>query len=95
MNENENENENNSDDEQYEIKQINNDFEKIDETISFKDQIDILKEIPDLNDYWYYEDNKDINLKIFKLKLAHVFNDLMIIYLKKYFVLHLQNQQIN
>ena len=95
MNENENENENNSDDEQYEIKQINNDFEKIDETISFKDQIDILKEIPDLNDYWYYEDNKDINLKIFKLKLAHVFNDLMIIYLKKYLVLHLQNQQIN
>ena len=78
MNENENENENNSDDEQYEIKQINNDFEKIDETISFKDQIDILKEIPDLNDYWYieyYEDNKDINLRLFKLKLAHVLND--------------------
>ena len=78
MNENENENENNSDDEQYEIKQINNDFEKIDETISFKDQIDILKEIPDLNDYWYieyYEDNKDINLRLFKLKFAHIFND--------------------
>ena len=89
MNENENENENNSDDEQYEIKQINNDFEKIDETKSFKDQIEILKEIPDLNDYWYYEDNKDINLKIFKLKLAIVFNDLMIIYFKKYLVLHL------
>ena len=89
INENENENENKSDDEQYEIKQINNDFEKIDETKSFKDQIEILKEIPDLNDYWYYEDNKDINLKIFKLKLAHVFNDLMIIYFKKYLVLHL------
>ena len=92
VNENENENENKSDDEQYEIKQINIDFEKIDETKSFKDQIDILKEIPDLNDYWYneyHEDNKDINLKIFKLKLAHVFNDLMIIYLKKYLVLHL------
>ena len=89
INENENENENKSDEEQYEIKQINNDFEKIDETKSFKDQIEILKEIPDLNDYWYYEDNKDINLKIFKLKLAHVFNDLMIIYFKKYLVLHL------
>ena len=78
-NESENKNENESDDEQYyEIKQINNNFKKIDETKSFKDQIDILKEIPDLNDYWYieyYEDNKDINLRLFKLKLAHVLND--------------------
>ena len=75
----ENENENESDDEQYyERKQINNNFEKIDETKSLKDQIDILKEIPDLNDYWYieyYEDNKDINLRLFKLKLAHILND--------------------
>ena len=45
--ENESENENESDDEQYyEIKQINNNFKKIDETKSFEDQIDILKEIP-------------------------------------------------
>ena len=78
-NENENENENESDDEQYyEIKQISNNFKKIDETKSFKDQIDILKEIRWLNDYWYikyYEDNKEINLRLFKLKLAHVLND--------------------
>ena len=75
---NENENENKSDDGQYYLEQINNNFKKIDETKSFKDQIDILKEIPDLNDYWYieyYEDNKDINLRLFKLKLAHIFND--------------------
>ena len=78
-NENENENENESDEEQYyEIKQISNKFKKIDETKSFKDQIDILKEIRWLNDYWYikyYEDNKEINLRLFKLKLAHVLND--------------------
>ena len=33
------------------------------------DQIDVLKEIPDFNDYWYieyYEDNKDINFRLFK-----------------------------
>ena len=43
-NESENKNENESDDEQYyEIKQINNNFKKIDETKSFEDQIDILK----------------------------------------------------
>ena len=78
-NKNENENENESDNEQnYQIEQINNNFKKIDETKSFKDQIDILKEIPELNDYWYieyYEDNKEINLRLFKLKFAHIFND--------------------
>ena len=74
-----NENENVNEKEQnYQIEKINNNFKKIDETKSFKDQIDILKEIPDLNDYWYieyYEDNKDINLRLFKLKFAHIFND--------------------
>ena len=74
-----NENENVNEKEQnYQIEKINNNFKKIDETKSFKDQIDILKEIPDLNDYWYieyYEDNKDINLRLFKLKFAYVFND--------------------
>ena len=31
-----------------------------------------------LKDYWhmqYYEDNKETNLRLFKLKLAHIFND--------------------
>ena len=45
---------------------------------SFKAQIDILKEIPELKDYWYmeyYVDNKEINLRLFKLKFAHVFSD--------------------
>ena len=74
---NESESENKSDDEQYyEIKQINSNFKKIDEAISFKNEIDILKEIPWLNDYWYmeyYEDNKETNLRLFKF--AHVFND--------------------
>ena len=60
------------------MEKINNNFKKIDETKSFKDQIDVLKEIPDLNDYWYieyYEDNKDINLRLFKLKFVNVLND--------------------
>ena len=74
-----NENENVNEKEQnYQIEKINNNFKKIDETKSFKDQIDALKEIPDLNDYWYieyYEDNKDINLRLFKLKFARIFND--------------------
>ena len=60
-----NENQNERDDGKYYLEQINNNFKKIDEIKSFKDQIGRLKKIPDLNDYWYveyYEDNKDINL---------------------------------
>ena len=75
---NENEKENKSDDGQYYLKQINNNFKEIDETKSFKDQINIFKKISDLGDYWYnkyYEDNKETKLRLFKLKLAHVFND--------------------
>ena len=74
VNKDENESENESDGEQYyKIEQINNNFKKIDETKSFKDQIDILKEIPWLNDYWYieyYENNKNTNLRLFKSKFA-------------------------
>ena len=77
-NKNENENENESDDGQYyKIKQRNDVFKMTDKK-PFKDQIEILKEIPWLNDYWhieYYEDNKETNLRLFKLKLAHVLND--------------------
>ena len=43
MNENENENENESGDGQYYLEQIKNNFKKLDETKSFKDQIDLLK----------------------------------------------------
>ena len=63
---------------QYYLEQINNYFEKVGEIKSLKDQIAVLKEIPDLDDYWYIkycEDNKDINLRLFKLKLAHILND--------------------
>ena len=41
--ENESENENESDDGQYYLEQINNNFKEINETKSFKDQINILK----------------------------------------------------
>ena len=76
-NESENENENESDDGRY-LKRINNNFKEINETKSFKDQIDILIEIPDLGNFWYnkyYEDNKETNLRLFKLKFAHIFSD--------------------
>ena len=40
----------------------------IDESISFEDQINLLKIMDDKNWYWhmkYYDDDKDLNLKIF------------------------------
>ena len=48
FNENENENENESDDGQYYLEQINNNFKEINEAKSFKDQINILKKVPNL-----------------------------------------------
>ena len=51
----------------------------IDESISFEEQINLLKEIKFLYVYWnmgYYDDDKNLNLKIFKLKFAHISNDI-------------------
>ena len=77
-NDNDNDDNDNDDDDNITVKEINNNFRKINETKSFEDQIDILKKIPWLNDYWdifYYEDNKEMNLRLFKLTFAHIFND--------------------
>ena len=75
-NENENKNE---DDDDYEIKQINDYFKMIDESISFEDQINLLKMMDDIKRYShmsYYDNDKDLNLKFFKLKCAFLSKDL-------------------
>ena len=49
----------------------------IDESKSFEDQINLLKEIIFLYKYWsmaYYDDDKKLNLKIFKLKSGYISN---------------------
>ena len=82
MNENESVNEsekdNVNDDDDNEIKQINECFKTIDETKSFEEQINLLRKIDDLNEYWHmrYDYDKELNLKIFKLKYAYLSNDL-------------------
>ena len=51
----------------------------IDESKSFEDQIKLLKKKKYLNEYWYmkyYDDDKELNLKIFKLKFAYILNDI-------------------
>ena len=71
-------------DDEITVKGINKNFKKIDETKLFEDQIDTFKKIPWVNEYWdmcYYEDNKEINLRLFKLKFGRTFNDVDDIYM--------------
>ena len=51
----------------------------IDKSISFEEQISLLKIMDDINKYWrksHYDDDKELNLKIFKLKYAFLANEL-------------------
>ena len=77
---NESENEGEKDKYYYEIRQLNNWFETIDQTKSLEDQIKLLKEKGEfLAEYWhvrYYHDNKELNYKTFKAKTTHFLNDL-------------------
>ena len=72
---NEGDNLTNKDENYYEIKQLNNWFKTIDQTKSLEEQIELLKSQNFLYEYWtlkYYNDNKDLNYKIFKAKAARL-----------------------
>ena len=79
VNENENENENENVNKIDDNVDTNNYFNKIDKTKLFEDQIEILKKMEDdLSQYWdmnYCDDNKKLNFTIFKLKFAHISNN--------------------
>ena len=79
-NDNDNDNECESESENdYKIKQINNYFKMIDESKPFEDQIKLFKKADFLYEHWhtsYYDDDKELNLKIFKLKFAYISNDI-------------------
>ena len=79
MSESESESENDKDGNYYKMKQLNNYFKTINETKSFKEQIETLKTIYFLDEYWhfkYHHGNKELNVKIIKAKAAHILNDL-------------------
>ena len=70
-NENDNENDNNI------IKQLNDSLDEIiDKSKSFEDQIKSIKKVENLNEYYFIDDcgDKELEFKIFKLKLAHLSN---------------------
>ena len=88
-NENENVNENdktlmssNEDDEmmrQNEIKELNDHLDEIiDKSKSFEDQIKSIKKVENLEEYYFINDfdDKELKFKIFKLKLAHLSNEI-------------------
>ena len=75
-NENKNEYENHTN---YKINRLNDYFETIGKSKSFEYQIKLLKKVNYLNEYWhlrYYDDDKKLNLKIFKINFACVSNDI-------------------
>ena len=70
-NENENENDNNI------IKQLNRHLDVIiDKPKSFEDQIKSIRKVENLHEYWFTDDyaDKELEFKIFQLKLAHLSN---------------------
>ena len=61
------------------IKKLNDYFDKmIDKSKSFEDQIKSLKKVENLDDYYYDNnfDDKELKYKYFKIKLAHLSNEI-------------------
>ena len=61
------------------IKKLNDHLDEIiDKSKSFEDQIKSIRKIKNLDDYYYVNDfgDKKLKFKIFKLKLAHLSNDI-------------------
>ena len=78
-NENENENENEDDDimSRNEIKELNDYLDEIDKSKSFEDQIELLKKVKNLEEYYFtndFDDKEESEPKIFKVRLAHLSN---------------------
>ena len=74
---NEHKNENENDKTLITIKQLNDDSDEIiDKSKSFEDQIKSIRKVENLNEYYFINDygDKELEFKIFKLKLAHLSN---------------------
>ena len=71
------ENENGNDKTLIIIEQLNDDLDEIiDKSKSFEDQIKSIRKVENLNKYWFTNDycDKELEFKIFKLRLAHLSN---------------------
>ena len=74
------------------IKNLNDSLDEIiDQSKSFKDQIESIKELEDLKQYLPYKDydDKELKSKYFKIQLSDMSNEIRENYLNKYLVTHL------
>ena len=74
---NENENDDDYENDNNITKQLNDLLDKIiDKSKSFEDQIKSIKKVENLDEYYFIDDygDKELEFKIFKLKLAHLSN---------------------
>ena len=90
------------DEKYYIIKQVNDYYKTTDESKSFEEQINLLNKISFLYEYWgmryYDDDNKKLNLKIFKLKIAYISKEINEMLFEEVFgcrFLELTNKLIN
>ena len=75
------------------IKELNDHLnEIIDKSKSFKDQIKSIRKVENVNEFYFINDycDKELEFKIFKLKLTH-FSNIIDKKLKKYLVMHLKH----
>ena len=80
------------------VKELNDLLDKIiDKSKSFEEQIKSIRKLENLGEYYYINDygDKELEFKIFELKLAHLSISLAKSYLNEYLVIHLKHQQIN
>ena len=59
------------------IKELNDSLDEIiDKSKSFEDEIKSIRKVENLNEYWFTNDycDKELEFKIFKLRLAHLSN---------------------
>ena len=76
MSSNDDDNDNNENDNNI-IKQLNDNLDEIiDKSKSFEDQIKSIRKVENLNEYYFINDygDKELEFKIFKLKVAHLSN---------------------
>ena len=101
-NENEDENKDDDDDDdddetmsQNEVIKGKNDIldKIIDKSKSFEEQIKSIRKLENLGEYYYINDygDKELEFKIFELKLAHLSISLAKSYLNEYLVIHLKH----
>ena len=80
------------------MKDLNDNLDEIiDKSKSFEDQIKSIRKVENLEEYYFINDfsDKELKSKIFKLKLAHLSNEIDEDLFEKHLVIDFKHQQID